>query len=331
MPPKKIKVDRSLEMDPLRFLVRYFYAPFMLFGLIGAGYYVVANGHSYFWMAAILVTAIGTAFAAERISPWFSQWNEDHDDEITNVWHWIVYEVSTIQGILMIPTITWLFPFQGIWPAHWPLLGQFLLAFLIADFAFMVMHYLSHRLPALWRLHAVHHGVGRLYGFNGVVRHPLHQSIDMIVGTMPLVIMGMPVEVAVLLGLAISITLIVQHSNVSYALGPFRDYLAIGQIHHLHHVNWGQEGDCNFGLFFSHWDKLFGTYHPEPPRPITADDMGIDEVPNFPKSYWEQLLFPFYYTPGKGEPRRYSMRPVRPSEKEKAESESYGGTMHPAE
>lgn len=313
-------------MNAMRTGVRYVYAPFMMFGLIGAGYYVVANGHSYAWLAVILLTAIATAFAAERISPWHAEWNESHGDEFANVWHWIVYEISTVNGILLIPTITWLFPFQGIWPAQWPLLAQFLLAFVIADFAFTVLHYLSHRWPVLWRLHAVHHGVGRLYGFNGIVRHPLHQSIDMIVGTMPLVILGMPVDVAVLLGLAISITLIVQHSNVSYELGPLRNYLAIGQIHHLHHVNWGTEGDCNFGLLFSHWDKLLGTFHPEPPRPITANDMGIDEIPHFPKTFLEQLVFPFVYKPGKGEPERY-----RAGGAGHPENHQDADRMHPAE
>ena len=315
-------------MDAVRTLVRYAYAPFMMFGLIGAGYYVIAYEHSYLWLGAILAIALGTAFAAERISPWFSEWNESHGDETANVWHLAVYELSNINGVLLIPFITWLFPFQGIWPGHWSLFAQFLLAFVIADFAFMMVHYLSHRLPVLWRLHAVHHGVGRLYGFNGVIRHPLHQGLDMIVGTAPLVIMGMPVPVAILLGLAVSITLIVQHSNVSYALGPFEKHLAIGKIHHLHHVNWGEEGDCNFGLLFTHWDKLMGTFHPEPPRPITAKDMGIDEVPNFPKSYWEQLIFPFVYKPGEGEPERYRRRPIRLTPRKK---EPGMETLYPAE
>jgi sterol desaturase/sphingolipid hydroxylase (fatty acid hydroxylase superfamily) len=296
----------------------------MMLGLIGAGYYVVAFGQSYSWLPLILFVAIATAFAAERISPWYPEWNESHGDEITNIWHFLFYELATINGILLIPFITWLFPYQGLWPVHWPLFGQFVLAFLIADFAFMAIHYMSHRYPILWRLHAVHHGVGRLYGFNGPIRHPLHQAIDMIVGTMPLVIMGMPVEIAVMLGLAIAITLIVQHSNVSYELGPFEKFLAIGRIHHLHHVNWGKEGDCNFGLFFTHWDRLFGTLHTEPPRPVTANDMGVDEVPNFPKSYWEQLIFPFVYKPGKGEPARYR-RPVRPEPPRDADK------LHPAE
>ena len=45
--------------------------------------------------------------------------------------------------------------------------------------------------------------------------------------------------------------------------------------------------------------------HEKPPRPITSKDLGVDELPNFPKSYVEQLILPFVYEPGKGEPERY--------------------------
>ena len=297
-------------MEFLRPFVRISYAPFMMLGLPAAAYWVVTSAQSnwdYLWLAPILVVAYATAFVAERIAPFFDEWNhhDDHGDTKTNLFHTLAYELSALDGVFMIPLIVWLFPFQGIWPVEWPLWGQVILAFFIADFAFMIMHYLSHRLRPLWRLHAVHHGVGRVYGFNGVIRHPLHQSIDMIVGTMPLVIMGMPMPVALMLGILITVTLIVQHSNVDTRLGPLEGHLSIGRIHHLHHVNWGTEGDCNFGLLLTVWDKLLGTYAAEPSRPITANDMGIDELPNFPKSYIEQLLLPFYYKPGQGEPQRY--------------------------
>lgn len=62
----------------------------------------------------------------------------------------------------------------------------------------------------------------------------------------PLALLGMPVEVAALLGFAISVKLILQHSNVAYALGPFEKHLSIGRLHHLHHlhhVNWSNQGD----------------------------------------------------------------------------------------
>jgi hypothetical protein len=58
-------------------------------------------------------------------------------------------------------------------------------------------------------------------------------------------------------------------------------------------------------LLLTVWDKMIGTFQPEPSRPITAKDMGVDELPHFPKSYLEQLLLPFIYKPGAGEPERY--------------------------
>ncbi len=301
-------------MPALRTLVRYGYAPFMMLGLTGAAYWIVSelavgqnNPWAYLLLAPLLALAYATAFGAEKTAPFFDEWNDhdEHGDVPTSFLHILVYEMQSINGVLLIPLIVWLFPFQGIWPTEWPLWAQLLIAFVVSDFTFMMMHYTSHKYAPLWRLHAVHHGVGRLYGMNGVMRHPLHQVIDMIIGSAPLVIMGMPIPVAVLLGFLISVTLIVQHSNVDARLGPLQGHLSIGRIHHLHHVNWGTEGDCNFGLLLTVWDKLMGTYQDKPQREITAKDMGVDELPNFPKSYVEQFLLPLHYKPGAGEPERY--------------------------
>lgn len=298
-------------MGWLRSATRYGYAPLMILGANLAGFLIVAGGWSYGWLAAVLAAVIGVAFAAERVSPSKPEWNHSHGDDTANVWHAIVYELSNLNGVLLLPVIAWLTPWQGIWPTSWPLAAQLLMAILVADLAFTLVHYWSHRLPVLWRLHAVHHGVPRMYGFNGLVRHPLHQTLDMIVGTLPLALAGMPVDVALLLGLAVSIQLVVQHSNVDYELGPFRNVMSIGRLHHLHHVNWGKEGDCNFGLFTTLWDRMLGTFTPEPPREITATDLGIDDVPQFPTSYWQQLVFPFVYEPGKGLPSDAAAAPPR--------------------
>jgi hypothetical protein len=32
--------------------------------------------------------------------------------------------------------------------------------------------------------------------------------------------------------------------------------------------------------------------------------MGIDEVPQFPKGYLEQVMFPLHYKPGSGQPQQ---------------------------
>jgi sterol desaturase/sphingolipid hydroxylase (fatty acid hydroxylase superfamily) len=293
----------TMRSEMAQSVVRYGYVPFMVLGLNGAAVYAIANGHSYLWLPGLLAVAFATAFAAERIVPVHDAWNQGHGDDRANVWHTIVYESTSAIGVLSIPLVAWVLQITpgtliGLWPKEWPVLAQLLLALVITDFTFTMVHYFSHRYAWLWRLHAVHHGVSRLYGFNGLVRHPLHQALDMAVGSSPMALAGMPVHVAALLGFVISVQLIVQHSNVDAALGPFRKHLSIGRIHHLHHVNWGKEGDVNFGLFSTIWDRMLGTFVAEPPRPIGPADLGIDEVPDFPRSYRAHLAFPRVYKPG---------------------------------
>ena len=101
-------------------------------------------------------------------------------------------------------------------------LGQLIIAILIADFGITTVHLVSHRVGWMWRLHAVHHSIRRSYGLNGLMKHPLHQSLETIGGVAPLLLLGMPVHVAASLAGCVAIQLLMQHSNVAYRVGPLR-------------------------------------------------------------------------------------------------------------
>lgn len=279
-------------MRGLRVFARYLYVPTMMVGFNALAVYFIADGYRYVWAGLLLLAAIGLSFAMERVLPYEDAWNETHGDTAKDLVHGIVYEIANLFTLLVFVIISaMLLPEWSIWPHELPIVVQFLLAVVVVDCTMTIVHYFSHRVDWLWRLHAVHHGVHRLYGFNGFVRHPLHQALDIVAGTLPLVILGLPVDVAVLLTIAVQ--LIVQHSNVDYTLGPFQYVLAIGPVHRLHHVNWAGEGDVNFGLFFTVWDRLLGTFklpHGEAPR---SGDIGIQDCPHYPQSYAEQLAAPF--------------------------------------
>jgi sterol desaturase/sphingolipid hydroxylase (fatty acid hydroxylase superfamily) len=280
-------------MAALRLFARFAYVPTMILGLNGLAIYLVAKGHSYAWIGLLFGLAIGLSLLMEWALPYEAAWNQSHDDTGKDVAHGVIYETSNIVAILLLPLITMLIPWRGIWPSSLPIGAQLLLAIVIADFCMTMIHYVSHRVSFLWRLHAIHHGVHRLYGFNGLVRHPLHQMLDLAAGTFPLLLAGLPVPVAVLLAFAISVQLLVQHSNVDYALGPVQKYLAIGPVHRLHHVNWAGEGDVNFGLFFTFWDRLLGTLRLDCDRAPSVGDVGIEACPHFPQDYARQLVLPF--------------------------------------
>ena len=110
---------------------------------------------------------------------------------------------------------------------------------------------------------------------------------------LPLVLAGLPSDVAVLLAFAISTQLLVQHSNIDYSLGPLKKFLAIGPVHRLHHVNWTGQGDVNFGLFFTAWDILLGTLRLNSEREPSVGDIGIQNHRDFPQNYMTQLALPF--------------------------------------
>jgi hypothetical protein len=112
-------------MKYVREIVRYGYAPFMMLGLTGAAYWVVADlvvarGHTWAYLLIIPLLGVAylTAFAAERIAPFYDEWNDHdaHGDTPTNILHVIAYEASATNGVLLIPVICWLFPYQGLWP-----------------------------------------------------------------------------------------------------------------------------------------------------------------------------------------------------------------------
>jgi sterol desaturase/sphingolipid hydroxylase (fatty acid hydroxylase superfamily) len=280
-------------MALLRFFSRYAYVPAMIVGLTGLAVYLVAKGHSYAWIGLLFGVAVGLSLLMEWALPYEQAWNQSHDDSAKDLAHGVIYEINNITAILILPLITMVIPWRGIWPSSLPIATQLLLAIVIADFCMTMIHYVSHRVSFLWRLHAIHHGVHRLYGFNGLVRHPLHQMLDLAAGTFPLLLAGLPVPVAVLLAFAISVQLLVQHSNVDYELGPLQGVLAVGSVHRLHHVNWAGEGDVNFGLFFTFWDRLLGTFRLDSDHAPRAGDVGIEDSPDFPQAYVTQLLAPF--------------------------------------
>jgi sterol desaturase/sphingolipid hydroxylase (fatty acid hydroxylase superfamily) len=179
------------------------------------------------------------------------------------------------------------------WPSTWPPVLQWLLALLIFDLSVTLVHAASHRWSGLWRFHAVHHGAQRLYGLNGLARHPVHQVIETIGGSVPLMVLGMPPWVGAMLALSVAVQLLMQHGNVDYRLGALARWLSCNRAHRLHHRA-DADGDVNFGLFLLLWDRLLGTYRWEDSEPAhDARLLGVADRPDFPVAYWDQLIDPF--------------------------------------
>jgi sterol desaturase/sphingolipid hydroxylase (fatty acid hydroxylase superfamily) len=280
-------------MSVIKAVLRYGYAPVFFTGFIGLAVLLVERGLMLWTLPLLLLAAIAVSFLAEHVLPYEPEWNRDQQDSTTNVLHALVNEASIFVSVLALPLIAAHIPGLEIWPHAWPLWLQLCLAIIIADFGITLTHFASHRYGWLWRLHAVHHAAPRLYGFNGLMKHPLHQALELTAGTTPLVIMGFGTSVAWLLSFAVAIQLLLQHSNVDMRIGRLGYLWAVAPAHRHHHIASAEDGNVNFGLFTSLWDHLLGTFILTQRRTPRAGELGVEGEADFPRGYAAHLLAPF--------------------------------------
>ena len=281
----------------MKFIIRFGYLPFMLIGMNGLALYLIESQASMGWIFALFLGAIGCSFLAERLIPHNPVWNTPQSDGARDFLHALVNESATLISLAALPASTAILAVEGLWPSGWAFPLQVLLAIFIADAGITLTHFLSHRVDLLWRFHAVHHSVKRMYGFNGLMKHPIHQTIETGAGTLPLVLMGIPVDVAFGFVVCVLVQLLLQHSNADYGVGPLKHWLVLNQVHRFHHQKDPELGDVNFGLFTTLWDHLLGTFHYERRDPFTSDELGIDREPDYPIGYAKQLIRPFLSAP----------------------------------
>ncbi len=273
-------------------LLRYGLFPIVFFGGNALGILLITNDAPLWQRLAVLIAVVGIMFWAERVLPYETRWNNNHGDTLRDTAHALVNTSLNYLGIWLLPMLAGLGLFAQYWPHAWPFWLQVLFAALVLDFGITLTHYASHRVNVLWRFHAVHHSVKRMYGFNGLMKHPIHQTIEAIGGIAPLVMLGIPSEVAAAVLFAVALQLLLQHSNVDYRTGPLKYIFAIAEVHRFHHRKEAGLGDVNFGLFTTTWDHMLGSFYYSPVRP-PVNSLGIGDRPNYPQGYIDQLLEPF--------------------------------------
>ena len=144
---------------------------------------------------------------------------------------------------------------------------ELVLAVLILDLAIWSQHLVTHKVPFLWRFHRVHHADRDMDVTTGFRFHPVEilASMGLKIG---LVYMLGPSALAVLVfEILLSGTALFNHANLALPAGldrVLRMVLVTPDMHRVHHSVHREEHDSNYGFALSVWDRLFGTYVPEP-------------------------------------------------------------------
>mgnify|MGYP000044069796 CR=1 FL=1 len=180
-------------------------------------------------------------------------------------------------------------PFAELWPREWPLAAQALLLIVSADFMRYWLHRLAHTTPFLWRLHAVHHSVDRLYWLNTSRFHPFEKILQFSLDSLPFILMGVEPRVLGFWFVVYSVNGFFQHSNIRLRFGFLSGVFSTAELHRWHHSKTTVESNANYANVFIIWDRLFGTYfHPEG-REVTQ--LGLINR-NYPMDFWTQLKTP---------------------------------------
>lgn len=280
-------------------ILRYALFPVMLFGVGGVTVSLIGAAAPTWALWLVLGLAVGSMFVVERLIPYQPDWNRSHGDALRDGLHALVNTAANHAGLWLLPVLAAWVPWPALWPsAGWPFWLQVIAAVLVLDLGIAAAHHVSHRLNWLWRFHSVHHSAQRLYGFNGLMKHPVHQAIETAAGITPLLLLGIPGNVAQALVFLVAIQLLLQHSNADYRSGSLKYLFANAEVHRFHHIGRAGEGDVNFGLFTTLYDHMAGTFYYKPGgAPRVSTELGLHDQPGFPVGYWPQMVEPFRQRP----------------------------------
>ena len=135
------------------------------------------------------------------------------------------------------------------------------------DLAIYLQHVMVHAVPALWRLHRVHHADLDFDVTTGTRFHPIEIMLSMLIKFALICVLGPPVVAVVIFEVLLNATSMFNHSNVRLPAGldrVLRMLVVTPDMHRVHHSVEDDETNSNFGFNLSLWDRIFGTYRDQP-------------------------------------------------------------------
>jgi len=141
------------------------------------------------------------------------------------------------------------------------------LAVIAMDFVIWLQHVMVHAVPALWRLHRVHHADLDYDVTTGARFHPLEIILSMLIKFATITVLGPPVVAVVIFEVMLNATALFNHGNIRLPGAidrVLRWVLVTPDMHRVHHSVEDDETNSNFGFSLTWWDRLFGTYRDQP-------------------------------------------------------------------
>jgi sterol desaturase/sphingolipid hydroxylase (fatty acid hydroxylase superfamily) len=163
------------------------------------------------------------------------------------------------------------------------------IALVALDAGNYAVHWLLHRVDALWEFHKVHHSSLELDWLATFRSHIVEQALRRLAAPLLLVLVGVPLDAVVAAGGVFMAWAVVNHANLRPAFGFLEPVFVTPRLHRLHHVP--RTTERNLGTVLTVWDRLRGTLA------VPADDAPSPlELPGerrpYPEGWATQLVEP---------------------------------------
>ena len=179
-----------------------------------------------------------------------------------------------------------------------PLSLSVILSIIAMDFIIYLQHVLVHAIPALWRLHRVHHADPDYDVTTGARFHTLEIIISMLIKFAAIIVFGAPIVAVIIFEITLSTMAMFNHGNVGLPKNIdklLRWFIVTPDMHRVHHSIEDDETNSNFGFNLSCWDRLFGTYRDQPRKGHIGMTIGIRDFHGAKQVSWitGMLTMPF--------------------------------------
>ncbi len=181
-----------------------------------------------------------------------------------------------------------------------------ILAVIVLDLAIYLQHVLFHAVPALWRLHRMHHTDLEFDVTTGVRFHPVEILLSMVIKFTIVVAIGAPAVAVLIFEVLLNATSMFNHANWRIPLRldrVLRWLIVTPDMHRVHHSVAVAETNSNFGFNLPWWDRLFGTYTAQPAAGHDGMTIGIDDFRDARELRLDRMLV----QPLRGDTGRYPL------------------------
>ena len=151
---------------------------------------------------------------------------------------------------------------------------------IVLDLFIYLQHVMFHAVPALWRLHRMHHADLDFDVTTGARFHPIEIVLSMAIKLAAVAVLGAPAVAVVIFEVLLNATAMFNHGNLRLPEGVdrfLRLVVVTPDMHRVHHSIVPAEANSNFGFNLPWWDRLLGTYRAQPAAGHEAMTIGIEQ------------------------------------------------------